>query len=74
MDTDGGVKRSEGLMKIFKMTGEYLEQIPINIEGFSDEFRDLLQINQRAGKALSVIFDANSSNGSAFQRASFKKN
>ena len=61
-------------MKIFKMTGEALGQIPINIEGFSDEFRDLLQMNQRAGKAPPVIFDVNSSNGSAFQHAGFKKN
>jgi hypothetical protein len=61
-------------MKIFKMQAWIFEQIPINIEGFSDEFRDLLQMNQRAGKAPSVIFDVNSSNGNAFQRAGFKKN
>jgi len=34
----------------------------------------LLQMNQRAGKAPSVIFDVKTSNGNAFQRAGFKKN
>jgi hypothetical protein len=58
----------------FQNTGVDFEQSPINIEGFSDEFRNLLQMNQRAGEAPSVNFGVNSSNCSAFQRAGFKKN